>query len=733
MVGFSLLAGPIAWKWLINHRGGWPRRDARQDRWTVQLASRVLGIHHNFCRRKGNATVQKRVKSMKDIWVRLKLSTSPLQHKVTALLMMAWPRALHGISLVHLGSSHFQSLRSGALKGLKTNRKGANPMVQLCSFGLHVDPEMWAVLATIKDARAFASDQVFRADLRAYAGTREVQNGPVGVLVARLERLGWQLQDDGLVCDHLGSFDVLQCAWEEVLIRAKWAWMDVVGTEVLHRSSFDGLHRGDMTLVHKMLREMDSADQAILRAQMDGTLYTVLGRAHFEDNTTDQCPFCSERDGFFHRNWECKFFEEDREFLSPGTRDQIGALPRCWSCHGWPVIPEAVQTLQQALLDVPPPQLCNELPIPMHGRVHLFTDGSCVNSDDVVLRLGSWAVTQALGDIGGLEHQVIAAGHLQGLLQTAYRGELVAVYQALCAVCKAGVVATLWCDNAAVVRGVRRLLGRPRQLKLPRNHSDLWVSIQDTIARLHPKQVQICKVISHGSPSQATNDLERWAFYHNGLVDHAAVHINSIRSPRFNEVWSRAASQVRAQRKLAKDVWQVQLAVAKRAMASVPVNTPRVHPSTEALEDAVAAVAVPDPVAQLRSSWSPGFFSQVSRGLSDVLRWWNGVGMGHVGGDYPLVWISGIQLLVDFALTVGHLGPQLVNRKWSDVDCHGHIPMPDLLRCSHTYPSVLDEAEAMARRPCEPIYSMEYVQLEVQRFINSHLRCDVQPKHFEVG
>lgn len=53
----------------------------------------------------------------------------------------------------------------------------------------------------------------------------------------------------------------------------------------------------------------------------------------------------------------------------------------------------------------------------------VFTDGSCRDSVDPMLRYASWAVIQADGPHGAAT--VIAQGVLPGLQQSAYRGELV--------------------------------------------------------------------------------------------------------------------------------------------------------------------------------------------------------------------------------------------------------------------------------------------------------------------
>lgn len=153
-----------------------------------------------------------------------------------------WPVQLNSkvLAITPLGGQHFQCLRTGAVKGLRTNRKGCNPMVHLSTYGLSFDPECWSILRSFQDAREYGGDTLLFDDLIRFAQERLVTNGPVAVLVERAERLGWVLQPSGHFADQFGSFDLLTAAWEEILVRVKWSWMDVVGTQVLHRDSMDG-------------------------------------------------------------------------------------------------------------------------------------------------------------------------------------------------------------------------------------------------------------------------------------------------------------------------------------------------------------------------------------------------------------------------------------------------------------------------------------------------------------
>ena len=117
------------------------RRSFRQGSVKVTLAARNLGAHQNFSRHCHNSVLLARLSKMGPIWKRLRASHGPYKSKVAAIHMRAWPRALHGIAVVHLGECQYKPLRAGAVRALKADRKGANPYLHLASTAMHSDPE----------------------------------------------------------------------------------------------------------------------------------------------------------------------------------------------------------------------------------------------------------------------------------------------------------------------------------------------------------------------------------------------------------------------------------------------------------------------------------------------------------------------------------------------------------------------------------------------------------------
>ena len=94
----------------------------------VSHVARNLGAHQNFSRHCWNSVLQRRLSLMPGVWTKLRASLSPYSHKHVALRMLGWPKAFHGCSVVHIGVDHYKKVRSGAMRGLRAERKGANPV-----------------------------------------------------------------------------------------------------------------------------------------------------------------------------------------------------------------------------------------------------------------------------------------------------------------------------------------------------------------------------------------------------------------------------------------------------------------------------------------------------------------------------------------------------------------------------------------------------------------------------
>jgi len=92
--------------------------------------------------------------------------------------------------------------------------------------------------------------------------------------------------------------------------------------------------------------------------------------------------------------------------------------------------------------------------------VHLFTDGCCFDQHSSATRMAGWAVVQAsCASVFDSKHsRALDWGVLPGLLQSAVRAEVYAIWRALQLVSHYSGRVFLWTDCEAVVKKFRRLL-----------------------------------------------------------------------------------------------------------------------------------------------------------------------------------------------------------------------------------------------------------------------------------
>ena len=140
-MGFGGGAKSTAWASCIK-----ARKQLRDGGLPVVLASSDLGEHASSSRGRTNAVLTSRISALDEVWPRLAGSPSPYRAKINALQTAAWPKALYGCSTAQLGKSHFQRLRTGAMRGLNVRKPGANALVHLSLVKYPVaDPAFFAL------------------------------------------------------------------------------------------------------------------------------------------------------------------------------------------------------------------------------------------------------------------------------------------------------------------------------------------------------------------------------------------------------------------------------------------------------------------------------------------------------------------------------------------------------------------------------------------------------------
>lgn len=643
----------------------------------VELAARDLGAHQNFCRKAGNRTIIDRIVAMQTKWTLLKACRSPYRLKARALQQLAWPRALHACSIVSIGLNHFGSLRSGALKALNANKVGANPMAHLGSVSLASDPEAWATLQTIKDARNLSNQCELRLALAlaCHEGLKIPANGPASILLERCKNLGWIFGRDGRCYDQFGHFDVFVNSWAEIKMRAQCGWPKRLAVELAHRPSFAGIQFADLDLVQKSLSHFGEADRVFLRSALDGTLYCDIGKTKDQRGSSSCCLFCGKEDSFRHRLWECPSFAECRSQAK--FRDLIPHLPSCLVCHGWPTISFAWTQLVRYFDRIG--RVDKELiwpTEPLPSVVDLFVDGSCACPQEPRLRFASWAVTIAMPNFECFDFRLLHSGHLAGVIQSSYRAELTALLVAFQFAVQTKARIRIWSDNQSAVKLGRQLL---RGGKIPTQiaHSDLVAELECLAIQLSGR-VEVAKVVSHCDHVQASDQAESWAFWHNARVDEEAGRRNFQRSAEFWELWQQAASSLRFQTELLTDIQGVILRVGRAATSKRQCEGISAKPTQQEVPtigdgndsvcgDQTLCWKIPDRLV----------LKYTQPNVLAIHRWWKEIGLPALRSGEKLVWVSGIQLHVDFWCHTGFRGLlSKHHKKWfpNEQSAPGDIP-----------------------------------------------------------
>lgn len=263
--------------WCISARG----RSVLRDRgMRLEANGRNLGAHVQFTRAHANQVLTSRIGSVSDLWGRLRRSHSAYAHKVSAIKVAAWPRALHAVAATTLGHSWFQQLRAGAMNGLGSDVAGANAHLHLGLVeGRDTDPQFWAILQTIRLARHCDNHSEVRHSLGAVAnGLIDLPgNGITSTLLERVQTLGWHVLPDGIIVDHLGPFSLFTASFGEIKLRATFAWTHVVGNSVAHQPGLIDLHRCDPSHTRKWLVGLKPFDKALMHKALNGTHVTQDG------------------------------------------------------------------------------------------------------------------------------------------------------------------------------------------------------------------------------------------------------------------------------------------------------------------------------------------------------------------------------------------------------------------------------------------------------------------------
>lgn len=689
------LDGKKTYTWSVTNDG---RSRLRAQGFTVVLSAKNLGAHVQMSRKHTNGSLMERIHGMSMLWPKLRLSACRYAQKTRAILVAAWPRALHAVASTTLSDATFQNLRTGAMRGLDEEGAGSNSWVHL-GMAEHplIDPQFWTLVQTVRCARDCGDHGQVATNLHLLTTAPEVlpANCISSTLLARLQTLGWHIHPKGFVSDEWGCFHLFGACMTEVILRAQWAWQKVVAQQVSHRPGFHNLHFADAGDTRSYLKTLKVEDQDLFRKCLNGRHITQDSKHYCQEGGSDLCPYCQCVDSRYHRFWECERFVTERMHVSPSTLAILPTAPEFLTGYGWSVRPYTMLQWFQCLNEVTVP-LTVPMP-PCSMDMHVFTDGSCLNQSHPTCRVAAYAVVLVDPAAPFVSH-VIDSGPLPGVLQSSYRAEIFAVWRALCSMRLQEGDIYIWTDCNAVVRRMDRMLAGVEP-KPNSSHSDLWLMIFDCLKDFRVGQITITKVAAHQSIEMACSPLEEWCFTHNSYADQAANRAQFQRPEGFWEFFAKHVQVSLACQQLSREVQKTLLLISRAVVGDMAGET------VEEREELAIPASVPD------DAWRPlGDFTvppAAIRWYGDevvrtILSWfWQ---ILHGCSNDEVVWVAQYQLYVDFSLT-GELAPTNLGG-WKPGRCTPHL---DLLSVTFQtrvrwFSKVLRECLCHLGRPCTQQY-----------------------------
>ena len=631
------------------------RRQLRDAGFTILLHTRELGAHVVYSRQLANGTSLTRFKQLEDFWHKLASCRCVYQQKIRLIQRVAWPRVMHAVSAVVIGKKHFDSLRTDLMQALHLQKPGASPLLQCALEGTSFDPMVFAAFETLRDARALASRAQVEVDFNVglFDEERREYNSLTEILGQRLHQLGFRLAPNAHAEDAIGSFNVLTCPMQEFVLRAQWTWTSVVACKVSHRRSFRGFENVDLLHTRQAYQALQPYDQGIIRKHLHGASFTNAHAKHWSTDGTDLCLLCGSQDSVYHRLWECSGSEKLRADLPDDVVVASHSSPAVLIEHGWTLSAPLSVPWFRYLSTLAVPDI---RPLPSHSGtiLDLFTDGSCFFPRYPALRMAAFAVVVSRPfqlDFTPDWFQPLVAQPLPGILQTAYRAELMAAIVAIQYAIRAQSCLRVWTDCQNVVRAFQKYVLDARPVKPNGRNADLLLWFQEVAFQLGVSRLAVLKVPAHENKLDYPNDLERWLVEGNTAVGRAADVANRAREPSTWNLWTAYSDQVHQQHNLANAVRGHMIAVSKLWNAAVPSlarpcepQMPQPMRQPRVLPDLVWTG--PDPL----DLQHPTFVRQFGQPLASAVQAW----IQQVrDGSQPIRWISFFQLFVSFQLRWG--------------------------------------------------------------------------------
>eukprot|EP00438_Fugacium_kawagutii_P016991 Skav232621 [mRNA] locus=scaffold12:20289:25288:+ [translate_table: standard] len=567
--------------------------------------------------------------------------------------MKAWPSTFHTAAIASTNAKEYTHLRAGAVKALRMHKSGANAQLflALCCHPQH-DPECYSLVLSVRMARKHMTAESIAPYVDNIKVTPERRRppGPLGLLMSRLDSIGWSYLHSSTWISHASlAIDILHDPLQEVIQHVQVGFQAHVGYGLENRLGFEGLHRVDAAATVRILKNLDEVDRTLMQALQAGSFVTgdQLGRAHQEAEADWVCKFCKGQDGLRHRGWECSETEWSRKDLSITAQQWITQQPECTTLRGWMCVPQEVLDFQQHLR-VKAAEVFPGWSLPQwqsNQTVYIFTDGAGKDPTRPQSRLVAWAWCFAT-QVGSEDIRHGASGSLPGRWQTVVRAELMAIIHAMESCVMTGLKAVIFSDNQGIVAKAQLLSAGSSEVDEATADSDLWTRFQ-RVVQIADCEWTFVHVYSH-QEVQTLNTLDAWICWGNECADRLASQTLQQLAGDTMQLQDRASRAQDTAVKAFEEMVQHMVRVSQQSIREIeqptaePVN-PTMH-SFVNIEKVVDAAADNLPVT-MRADWTHKW-----------LQWFRSI---EDANEAPC-WVSWLELLIHWQLVTQEPGVESV-------------------------------------------------------------------------
>eukprot|EP00435_Cladocopium_sp_Y103_P007976 s1192_g2.t1 len=481
----------------------------------IKLVSEELGCDISYCRKVTKKTTQKRIDKSKRVMKRVAAKRLPKRFKAVMTKQLVGGIAGYGSELVYHTVSDLRVLRTTVCNGIGRSRAGNSPYLSTA-----VTPGVEDLAVVLLRRKLIFWRRFFRilphhsANFLQLLSNGAHKTGATAFLRRTLADHGWKCLPYGVIQHERGwKINWTTCSKHVLRKLVDLGWSTVVCNNVKHRKHFD-LEGFDNMAFQASLQGLDDTARSHALNLAAGKHVTNEALVHYSKGaTSDQCPFCTNRDGRYHRVWECEHTHKFR-MQHPELMKWLETQPEAVST--WGLLPLDLTWLDWTFFDDPviPKVTCRH----DHSEevATVFTDGSAVGQNLVGLTFAAAAYVHCK------DYRIIStcAEAMPGCDHSSYRGEVWAVIMALRDFCFVHV----FTDCAAVVANSIAILSAIRAGTQPTfsDHDDLWDIVWQLLEGRPVGSLQITKVKAHQDIQSIVEPYERWLAFMNDKADRLA-------------------------------------------------------------------------------------------------------------------------------------------------------------------------------------------------------------------